>query len=264
MKNLSQLRGRPILSHPLLESGWQTQVRFDLSAQISTERVVDVAEAGLKSSRYYSREDGLNWPYNRALFQDRRSRVRETVAEMLSQANETLMAYGVELLILDGQRTLKEQARLWRFFEDMVDALYPLLDHTARRELTGRFCYDPTSFDRSLPATWPVHMTGGSVDVTLVRCGSDDEVFMGGLFDDPSPVSTTSFFEAPAPRAGASSSDEFAQLARRLLVHSMEDVGFLNYPGEWWHFDFGTALWAYQLGRSGGGEAAFYDLGDQK
>ncbi|MDP1736525.1 MAG: M15 family metallopeptidase [Caulobacter sp.] len=268
MNDLRHLRERPIRGHPPLEPGWQADVRFDFTNPVSTERVVDVAEAGLKSGRYYSRLDGLNWPYNRPLFDDPRSLVRHTVAGMLSKANDALAAYGVELLVLDGRRTLEEQTRLWRFFEDVVASLHPSLDEDARRGLARRYCYDPTSFDADRPETWPVHMTGGSVDVTLVRRGTDDGLFMGGLFDDPSAVSAAAYFEgAPFHTSldgGGSNSVEFARLARRLLVHSMEDVGFMNYPGEWWHFDFGTALWAHQLTATGHGAAAFYDLGDQR
>lgn len=268
MKDLAHLRERPIRVRPSLNPGWQANVRFDFTSPVSTEPGVDVAEAGLKSGRYYSRLDGLNWPYNRPLFDDCRSFVRQTVAGMLSEANEALAPYGVELLVLDGLRTLEEQTRLWRFFEDVVATLLPTLDADARRGLARQYCFDPTSFDATRPETWPVHMTGGSVDVTLVRRGTDDEVFMGGLFDDPSAVSTTAYFEATALRTsadvGASSSVEFARLARRLLVHSMEDVGFVNYPGEWWHFDFGTALWAHHLTEAGHKAVAFYDLSGQR
>ena len=31
---------------------------------------------------------------------------------------------------------------------------------------------------------------------------------------------------------------------RRLLFHAMMQSGFANYPGEWWHFEYGTLRWA--------------------
>ena len=31
---------------------------------------------------------------------------------------------------------------------------------------------------------------------------------------------------------------------RRLLFHTLIDVGFVNYPEEWWHFDYGNQWWA--------------------
>ncbi|MGH3717857.1 MAG: M15 family metallopeptidase [Pseudonocardiaceae bacterium] len=31
---------------------------------------------------------------------------------------------------------------------------------------------------------------------------------------------------------------------RRLLTRCLTEVGFINYPAEWWHFSMGDRLWA--------------------
>ncbi|WP_395142979.1 M15 family metallopeptidase, partial [Armatimonas sp.] len=31
---------------------------------------------------------------------------------------------------------------------------------------------------------------------------------------------------------------------RRTLYGAMIEAGFVNYPNEWWHFEFGTRRWA--------------------
>ena len=35
---------------------------------------------------------------------------------------------------------------------------------------------------------------------------------------------------------------------RRRLFWAMSEAGFVNYPGEWWHFCYGERLWAQVTG----------------
>lgn len=44
-------------------------------------------------------------------------------------------------------------------------------------------------------------------------------------------------------RAGAKVTDTVAW-RRQLLTRCLTDVGFINYPAEWWHFSLGDRLWA--------------------
>ncbi len=70
---------------------------------------------------------------------------------------------------------------------------------------------------------------------------------MGSIFDDAASVSGTCYFEK---RRHKSQSALEARRNRRLLVHAMEEAGFANYPGEWWHFDFGTQMWVMNGGHN--------------
>ncbi|MEI3155363.1 MAG: M15 family metallopeptidase [Odoribacter sp.] len=35
-----------------------------------------------------------------------------------------------------------------------------------------------------------------------------------------------------------------ARLNRKALCRLMRSEGFVNYPGEWWHFSYGDRMWA--------------------
>jgi len=34
---------------------------------------------------------------------------------------------------------------------------------------------------------------------------------------------------------------------RKVLLDVMKKNGFVNYPGEWWHYSFGDRMWAAYL-----------------
>lgn len=255
---------RPIENHELPLPGWESLVEFDFGHELSGEPVVDVSDFGVAAERYYSRDDGWNWPYEEAIFPEARVRVRRSVAKMLKHADALLAPIGLRLMLLDGLRTLEEQKLLWQFFYSEALQRNPGADAEELAYFTRRFCYDPTRFDPGSPFTWPVHMTGGSVDATVTITGSREGLFMGSLFDDPSALSHTSYFESETGPGGRhwTQSERFAARARRCLHHAMEEVGFTSYAAEWWHFDYGTSLWAVAQKQRGSRKPAFYSAID--
>ena len=59
---------------------------------------------------------------------------------------------------------------------------------------------------------------------------------MGSGFDEPVEASVCDYYERhPHP---------VYTERRRLLFHAMTSSGFANYPGEWWHFEYGPLRWA--------------------
>jgi D-alanyl-D-alanine dipeptidase len=246
--------------------GWERLINFDFNHELSKDVLVDVSAYGIAVERYYSRTDGWNWPYGGSIFPESRVRVRSSVAEMLQHANASLAQIGLRLILLDGLRTLAEQECLWKFFYSEALRRSPGSNAEELAYSTRRFCYDPTRFDPGSPLTWPVHMTGGSVDATVGRTDSRESLFMGSLFDDPSEISHTSHFESETGPNGRSwtQSERFAARARRCLHHAMEDAGFTSYAAEWWHFDYGTSLWAVAQSQRGKPMPAFYSAIDQR
>jgi D-alanyl-D-alanine dipeptidase len=59
---------------------------------------------------------------------------------------------------------------------------------------------------------------------------------MGSGFDEPVEASVCDYFEQHPHLLFTD--------RRRLLLHAMTKSGFANYPGEWWHFEYGTLRWA--------------------
>ena len=111
------------------------------------------------------------------------------------------------------------------------------------------YCSDPRQFDPKDARTWPTHITGGAIDVTLRNRETKEHLFFGGVFDDPSEITHTAYFESALVALEGDTeqmplSDQEALKNRRLLYWAMASVGFMNYAFEWWHFDLGTQLWA--------------------
>ncbi len=222
------------------------QIPIDITGKLNKQRVVNVKEYGIASSSAYAQP---NAPYYRsfataleAIF------IREAVAEKLAQANKKLRPYGAELLALDGYRPIDLQHELWDHF---IKKGREALTNPTEKDLekfAGQFCSDPRGFDPNDFRTWPVHNTGGAIDVTLRSLRTGQELFMGSIFDDADAVSSSRHFEKPEV---PSQSALEAQRNRRLLFHAMREVGFANYHHEWWHFDYGTQMWVMNGGHCG-------------
>lgn len=234
-------------------------VPVDRSNPRGRESLVNVADYGVAGDGYYARTDGHNAPYYRA-FDAAYSvvRSRRSVTERLRAVNETLPPYGVELFALNGFRPVALQQQLWAFFMAQADVELTHPSEAERVAFAATYCSDPRRFDPGNSRTWPVHATGGAIDITLRVRGTKEFLFMGGIFDDPDPISHTAFIEAEMARRGGADrltvSERDALRNRRLLYWAMTEQGFANYAYEWWHFDWGTQLWAIDSAPADGDE----------
>lgn len=239
------LRERPIPGPgpgPTLTSGDYHGTAFDTGDPRGAEPLVDIADFGIAGESFYARTDGHNDPYRRPLKSDPRILCRLGVAKALAAVNRGLAAYGVEVFVLDAHRGVEVQQALWDHFMKTARRQAPDAGEDALAAMARRYCSDPRRFDPRDRRSWPVHSTGGAVDLTLRRLGPVPEpLFMGGVFDDASEVSATRFFEQ---HGITGSGDEAALRHRRLLHHAMRAEGFTNYAPEWWHYDLGTQMWA--------------------
>ncbi len=141
--------------------------------------------------------------------------VREQVADRLYAIAEELPA-GWGLATFDVWRSIDLQ-------QELFDALQ--LDPTAPSGLIAEPNRDP--------ANPPPHATGGAVDLTLTWQGTP--LGLGTGFDDITSRAQIRHFEAV---------DGLIQQARRHLFHLMGDAGFVVFPHEWWHWEWGTGRWA--------------------
>jgi len=207
----------------------------------NAEPLVSIHHYGIAGSCYYAQDDGLNPPYYRSFEHAKRTLlVRQGVAELLAHANELLSKNGIELYVYDAFRSIELQKELWLAIVDSVETMPCWREGD---DIAAAFCANPLAFDMNDSTTWTNHITGGSVDVTLRNLATGQLLFMGGILDDLSAVSSTRFFEDPG-RSAVSLSDREARRNRRTLYHALHSVGFTNFPNEWWHFDFGNQMWA--------------------
>lgn len=151
---------------------------------------------------------------------------RRSVAQKLTRIGEKLSEKGLGIYIYDTYRTPKEQeARINR----------------TRRELEDKFS-DRMEFEKAVKrytaGVGGGHQSGGAVDLTI--CDKRGiPLDMGSKYLEKSPKTVTSHPISPDIDA-----------RRKLLCKAMREEGFVNYPGEWWHFSYGDQLWAaYRLKR---------------
>lgn len=235
------------------------KIPIDTQNPANKEPLVDLQKTyQIAGEEYYARTDGLNAPYYRQVCANLKRGLlcRKTVAEKLKRVNERLKPYGVEVFVFDAYRSIECQRALWAHFMKVAREQLKTDDPVKLREFAGRFCSDPSSFNPSDSRTWPTHTTGGAVDLTLRRVGTGEFLFTGTVFDEASAASYTNAFEQAEEE---SASVEDAKRNRRLLYWAMHSEGFTNYPYEWWHFDYGTQMWAKnsrQLGKTQ--RTAFY------
>lgn len=158
---------------------------------------------------------------------------RSSVVAKLQQAANSLPEH-LGILVLDGWRSRTVQSGVQADIRQTIKRDYAQLSDLEQAQLLLDFVAPV------IPNFISPHLTGGAVDVTLFNTQTGDWVNMGSGFDEPSTRSHTDYYE--------SFPDQDACDHRRLLYHVMTSAGFTNLPTEWWHFDFGNALWALYSG----------------
>ena len=88
------------------------------------------------------------------------------------------------------------------------------------------------------PTGVPPHSTGGAFDLTLVDA-EGKALDMGTAIDD------ISGGEENRNYTEANSISDQAKQNRRILINVLTEVGFVNYPTEWWHWSYGDKYWAF-------------------
>ena len=151
--------------------------------------------------------------------------IRESVAIMLSQA-QSLFPKGLFLKVVDGYRPMEAQKKIYKqVFLEMKNK-FPNLSNKEIETETDKFVANPKII--------PPHTTGGAVDLTIVD-KKLKELDFGTKVNEISEKSATKF---------PFKSKEIVR-NRKLLIKIMRKVGFVNYPLEWWHWDFGDRIWGF-------------------
>jgi D-alanyl-D-alanine dipeptidase len=236
-------------------------VPFDRADPRWQEPLVDLAKNGLVTQAWYARTDGGNAPYHRRIDGAVETvAARASVAAMLKQADEAVSTRGLRLKIVDAYRSVETQRGLWSFFWDLIGRERPELPPAEREALVKTFVSDPRRFDPEDETSWPLHSTGGSVDLLLVDAETGAMLDHGAGFDEAHERSFTDHYERLLAD-GSIAADDPRLLARRILVNAMTGAGFTNYAWEYWHFDYGTQLHVWTLRENGKGptpRAAWY------
>lgn len=157
---------------------------------------------------------------------------REGVAGRLLMAEEALPD-GLRLYILEAHRTVEYQALCWESGLGKLRERCPDASEETRAMENARFVAPPWNV--------PPHSTGGALDLVLVD-SDGEELDMGCRINT----------EGPLSRTAAEGVSKAAKKNRRILLASMEEAGFVNYPYEWWHYSYGDRYWALSSGADAG------------
>ncbi len=163
--------------------------------------------------------------------------IRKTVYEKLKQAQSKLPE-GLKLCVYEGYRKLGVQEHLFRLRFQQIQAEEP----TAAYETVFKEATRSVAPARKLDGSENVapQLTGAAVSVYLVDA-QGKPVDMGiqpqdWLKDRDSILSRTSSIKVSRQ----------AQKYRNIMSEAMRSVGFVNYPGLYWHWSYGDQYWAYQ------------------
>lgn len=151
--------------------------------------------------------------------------LRVSVVRMLEMAADNLPE-NYFLVLFEGFRPFARQKLLWDEQYKKLEQENPELSQREIERRTRLFVAKP-----DLDAGG--HQTGGAVDITL---GNQDgeELYLGTKMHEFSSLTET--------HAKNIKSEE--KELRAILLAAMLSAGFVNYPGEWWHFSYGDKLWA--------------------
>jgi D-alanyl-D-alanine dipeptidase len=160
---------------------------------------------------------------------------RASVQTMLVKA-AALLPYGYKFVILDAWRAVSTQQALFDQAKVITKRVQPEFSEQQVTDYALKFVALPSQ-DPTRPSP---HNTGGSIDLSIVN-ENGQLLDMGTPFDDLTNKAETLYFENHDDTPAAQDIRD----NRRLLFQVMTAVGFSNYSGEWWHFDYGNQNWAW-------------------
>jgi D-alanyl-D-alanine dipeptidase len=198
------------ITKTLPKSAWQDVVIVE-----NNERLVEVVET---ATLIHGSQFGP-WESNNSYL------LRETVATMLDEASRKL-SDGYKLAIVEGVRSIEKQQEHWNRKFEHFSAEHP--------EWSQEEVEHQTALVVARSAPLANNNCGGAVDVALVY--NSELVDMG---------------TKPQALAEKKVVEMFLELItneqvqnRTILREAMESVGFVWYPGEWWHYCYGDRMWA--------------------
>ncbi len=158
-------------------------------------------------------------------------KIRKHLLQMLNHASNYLPP-NYALYIIEGVRSLEQQQKLWDTSYREIQNEFPNKDKAFLEKQTGLLVAKPLPLAN--------HNCGGAVDVHLqYKCKFLD---MGTPAQSGFGYVYTQMFSKEITEEQAKN--------RKILREVMEKVGFVWYPGEWWHYCYGDRMWAVYTGQS--------------
>lgn len=176
--------------------------------------------------------------------------IRESVYDKLLEAVDYLPT-GFKFLIYDAWRPKSVQYDLFNRLKKEIKNDNQNLNEKELDNLVQEYVALPSDNKKS-PSP---HLTGGAIDLTIID-QDGKQLEMGTNFDETNQKTHTNYFEKLLKERDLTKQEEMILNNRRMLYNIMTEVGFVNYPHEWWHYDYGDQVWAYVSDK----DSAFYSI----
>jgi D-alanyl-D-alanine dipeptidase len=143
---------------------------------------------------------------------------------------QTLLPKGIQIIFEEGHRPIAVQKKIFNDYYQQVKLKNPNFTDEQLKQECYKYVADPEGT--------PPHSTGGAIDISLAD-ENGNEIDMGSSSDDtPDNNGDRNYtFSENITAEGKRN--------RKILIDIMEELDFVNYPTEWWHWSYGDQYWAF-------------------
>lgn len=167
--------------------------------------------------------------------------LRKTVYEKLIKAQQHLPT-GMRFCLYEGYRSIELQKMLFEQHYKTILNCHPDWDSEMLFNETTKLVSPIINQDGSINI--PPHSTGSAIDVYLID-EQGDSYDMGihpkDWMQDKDAILSLTDSQAISPTA---------KMNRAIMSQVLSQIGFVNYPTEYWHWSFGDRYWAYIMQKS--------------
>lgn len=174
---------------------------------------------------YFIRKVEIRDSGEKLVFVNESERVRKTVSDKIKKA-EKFLPEGYSFFVAEGYRSPKRQQDMWDAEFDDVKKQNPNLDNDEIERLTSLRIARPGTNSGA-------HQTGGAIDITIID-ENGQKLNMG--------TEIVEFNKKTNMNSNLLTEEEKDN--RLMLAKALSQVGFNNYPAEWWHWSYGDKMWA--------------------
>lgn len=163
------------------------------------------------------------------------TKMRKSIYLKLLEVNRKLKPLGYEICLYECWRSISLQKMLFDNIYNRFKKDNPNWTHEEIFKKSTEGVSPVINLDGTINV--PAHSTGGAIDVYLVDINTKEFIDMGPHPKEP--------YDDKLSPTNSNEISEEAKKNRKLMTDVLREVGFVNYPTEYWHWSYGDRYWAY-------------------
>lgn len=167
------------------------------------------------------------------------TKIRKSVYDKLVVAQKSL-PHDLKFCLYEGYRSLGLQGTLFEDRYSLLKQKHPHWDHVQLFHETAKLVSPVINLNGS--HNIPPHSTGAAIDIYLIN-NHQQIVDMGIKVED-----WMQDVDGSLSKTHSAKISGLAQHHREIMSSALIKIGFVNYPGEYWHWSYGDRYWAYHVG----------------